>query len=58
MLKIAVDDDPFGLPEAVLATRAELDAERALRQHLEDQNERLRRKRSSDRTLPRVSACG
>ena len=35
-------DDPFGLREAVLATRAELDAERALRQHLEDQNERLR----------------
>ena len=35
-------DDPFRLREAVLATRAELDAERALRQQLEDQNERLR----------------
>ena len=35
-------DDPFDLREAVLAMRAELDAERALRQHLEDQNERLR----------------
>src|SRR5512147_615980 len=33
-------DDPFRLREAVLATRAELDAERALRQ--QDQNERLR----------------
>src|SRR5512134_4053012 len=35
-------DDPFRLREAVLATRAELEAERALRQQLEDQNERLR----------------
>src|SRR5512143_2587940 len=35
-------DDPFRLREAALATRAELEAERALRQQLEDQNERLR----------------
>jgi transposase len=35
-------DDPSGLRAAVLAMRAELAAERALRQRLEDQNERLR----------------
>jgi transposase len=35
-------DDPPGLRDAVLAMRAELAAERALRQRLEDQNERLR----------------
>jgi transposase len=35
-------DDPSGLRDAVLAMRAELAAERALRQRLEDQNERLR----------------
>ena len=35
-------DDPSGVRDAVLAMRAELAAERALRQRLEDQNERLR----------------
>jgi transposase len=35
-------DDPSGLRDAALAMRAELAAERALRQRLEDQNERLR----------------
>jgi transposase len=35
-------DDPSSLRAAALAMRAELDAERALRQRLEDQNERLR----------------
>lgn len=34
-------DDPSGLRAAVLAIRAELDAERTLRRSLEDQNERL-----------------
>ena len=35
-------DDPDGLRAAVLAMRAELDAERAERRRVEDQNERLR----------------
>jgi transposase IS166 family protein len=35
-------DDPSGLRATALAMRAELEAERALRQRLEDQNERLR----------------
>jgi hypothetical protein len=35
-------DDPSGVRDAVWAMRAELAAERALRQRLEDQNERLR----------------
>ena len=35
-------NDPSGLRDAVLAMRAELAAERVLRQRLEDQNERLR----------------
>src|SRR5512144_3362041 len=34
-------DDPSGLRATALAMRAELEAERALRQHLENQNERL-----------------
>lgn len=37
-----LSDDPSELHEAVLAMRAELAAERALRRGLEDQNERLR----------------
>ena len=37
-----LSDDPSELREAVLAMRAELAAERALRRGLEDQNERLR----------------
>jgi transposase len=35
-------DDPSAVHEAMLAMRAELEAERALRRGLEDQNERLR----------------
>jgi hypothetical protein len=35
-------DDPLGLRAAVLAMRAELEAERAERRRVEDQNERLR----------------
>jgi transposase len=37
-----LSDDPSGLRAAVLTMQAELAAERALRQRLEDQNERLR----------------
>jgi transposase len=37
-----LSDNPSGLRDAMLAMRAELAAERALRQRLEDQNERLR----------------
>ena len=46
-------DDPGGLRAAVLAMRAELAAERAERQRLEDQNERLCHFIVSDAPFPR-----